>query len=107
VTTYVEPLEGSGSAVQHAFLIHREGDHVGVAVREIVQGEAVEGFAMDTGARVRVAARQNIPLGHKIALRDLRAGEQVIEYAVPIGLAKADITAGDWVHVHNIRSARW
>lgn len=91
----------------HAFLVHRQGDHVGVAVRDIARGELVEGVAMDTGERYRIQARQDIPLGHKIALTSLAKGSQVIEYASPIGVSTEDIEAGDWVHVHNIRSARW
>ena len=91
----------------HDVLIHREGDHVGVAVRDIAAGETVEGVAMDTGARVRLSAREAIPLGHKIALCRLPKGSPVLEYRAQIGIATADIEVGEWVHVHNIRSARW
>jgi (2R)-sulfolactate sulfo-lyase subunit alpha len=48
-----------------------------------------------------------VPLGHKIALRDLAAGERVIKYGVPIGVATRDIRAGEHVHVHNLKGERW
>ena len=43
----------------------------------------------------------------KVALRDLSEGEDVIEYGVRTAIASADIATGDYVHVHNVRSARW
>ncbi len=46
----------------------------------------------------------NIPVGHKRALRDISEGEQIIKYGHPIGRAKCDIKAGEWVHSHNLRS---
>jgi len=51
--------------------------------------------------------RAPIPLGHKVALRDIAASEPVTEYGEPIGLARVAITEGDLVHIHNLRSARW
>jgi altronate hydrolase len=47
-----------------------------------------------------------IPSGHKIATAALSAGEQVIKYGQPIGLATTAIRRGQHVHVHNLRSAR-
>jgi (2R)-sulfolactate sulfo-lyase subunit alpha len=48
-----------------------------------------------------------VPLGHKIALRDLPQGEQVIKYGIAIGRATRDIHAGEHVHVHNVKGERW
>jgi (2R)-sulfolactate sulfo-lyase subunit alpha len=91
----------------HKFLIHNNGDDVGVATEDIRQGEQVTGVYMDTDESVSVEARGDIPLGHKIAVNDIPAGGEVIEYQVRVGLAKEAITVGDYVHVHNIGSARW
>ena len=52
-------------------------------------------------------AKEDIPLGHKIALRDIKEGEKVKEYGEIIGRATKDISKGSHVHVHNIRSLRW
>ncbi len=86
--------------------MHREGDDVAVAVRDTEPGDAA-GACLDTGKRFGIAVRAAIPLGHKVALRDLAENETVTEYGVTIGLTRCDIRAGDLVHTHNIRSARW
>jgi len=54
-----------------------------------------------------ITVRAPIPLGHKVALRDLATDERVTEYGETIGLARTDIAQGDLVHTHNVRSARW
>jgi len=51
---------------------------------------------------VEIRARQEIILGHKIAVRKIRRGEDVIKYGYPIGEATADIDEGEWVHSHNL-----
>jgi (2R)-sulfolactate sulfo-lyase subunit alpha len=91
----------------HKFLIHNSGDDVGVATEDIQSGEQVTGVYMDTEETVTLEANGDIPLGHKIAVNDLAEGGEVTEYRVRIGLAREAIAAGDYVHVHNIRSARW
>lgn len=88
-------------------LAHRAGDSVAVAVDDIAAGDEVSGRALDGGGTVAVRARDAVPLGHKLALRDLAEGSEVIEYGVPIGEATAPIQSGDHVHVHNLRSIRW
>ena len=89
-----------------AFLVHRADDYVGVAVRQISPGE-VRGELLDDQSSVLVTAIQEIPLGHKVALRDIASGADVIEYGLRIGIASTDISKGQHVHIHNIRSARW
>ena len=88
-------------------LAHRAGDSVAVAVDDIAAGDDVRGRALDGGGTVSVRARDAVPLGHKLALRDLPQGSEVIEYGVPIGEATAPIRTGDHVHIHNLRSIRW
>lgn len=91
--------------VQQHFLAHRDGDAVAVAVVDVEPGEARVGF-VDGGSTV-VEVTDSIPLGHKVALRALTQGDDVIEYGVRVALASADIQPGQHVHVHNVRSARW
>ncbi|MES2523995.1 MAG: altronate dehydratase family protein [Gemmatimonadota bacterium] len=52
-----------------------------------------------------ITLRQDVPAGHKVALRAHRAGEPVVKYGMPIGVASHDIEAGDWVHSHNLQTA--
>ena len=48
---------------------------------------------------------EGVPAGHKKAIQDIPAGEPVIKYGHPIGVAKTSIKAGEWVHTHNIKTA--
>ena len=91
----------------HKFLVHKRGDHVGVAVVDIESGEHVEGVFMDDDSTIDVEATAAVPLGHKIAIATLPADTEVIEYGLPIGKATAPFEPGTYVHTHNLRSARW
>jgi len=88
------------------FLIHNEGDAVAVAVHNVEQGER-KAVYMDSDRDVTVQVAEAIPLGHKVALVDLGEGVEVIEYGVRVGITRQAIQAGQLVHVHNVRSARW
>ena len=81
----------------NAVRIHSD-DNVAVAIRSLVAGEEVE----VEGARVLV--RDDVPAGHKIALRALEPGEPVVKYGFPIGTTTQPIVAGSWVHSHNLRT---
>jgi (2R)-sulfolactate sulfo-lyase subunit alpha len=88
-----------------AFLAHRDGDLVGVAVRDLGPGVAAGGYLSDPGT-ITVHLSEAVPLGHKLALADIAAGQEIIEYGQPVGIASTDIRQGEHVHVHNMRSAR-
>jgi (2R)-sulfolactate sulfo-lyase subunit alpha len=91
----------------HKFLVHSPGDHVGVATADIEPGERVVGVVLDDQSRVEVEARGAVPLGHKLAIRTLEPGSTVLEYGTPIGVAPEGFAEGDYVHTHNLKSARW
>lgn len=91
----------------HKFLLHDKGDSVGVAIEDIRQGEIVTGTFLDKNELVSITAKDDIPLGHKIALKPLKTDDFVIEYGEVIAKAYQDIAPGDWVHVHNIKGNRW
>ena len=94
--------------MDHRFLIHEPGDSVGIAVADIKRGEKATGiFLHDHSLIVTLTARQNIPLGHKIALAAVAAKGHVLKYGVVIGAAITAIAPGDHVHVHNLKSGRW
>ncbi len=95
----------AGTTAPH-FLVHNEGDHVGVAVQDGEPGPC-RAVYMDTDREVEVEVVEAVPLGHKVALEDLGSGDRVIEYEVPIGVTRAAVRRGQLVHVHNLRSARW
>ena len=91
----------------HRFLIHKKGDHVGVATSVIRSGERVTGVYMDDDSTVEVEASGDVPLGHKIAVEGCEPGGDVTEYGERIGRAPEGLTVGDYVHTHNLKSARW
>ena len=88
------------------FLAHHDGDAVAVAVRDVEPGSARVNY-LDEREPETVEVKAPVPLGHKVALKDVASGADVIEYGLRIGIASADITRGDYVHTHNVRSARW
>jgi (2R)-sulfolactate sulfo-lyase subunit alpha len=90
------------------FLIHDQKDDVGVAVIDIKSGEQASGLTLDASRQsVTVKALADIPLGHKIALRDFKKGDTVTKYGQDIGKVVASIKKGDHVHVHNVKTKRW
>lgn len=89
------------------FLIHSGQDNVGVVVRNVKPGESLTGETIDRKNGLQLTARQDIPLGHKIALKDFKVGDTVIKYGEDIGKVVAAIRAGEHVHVHNLKTKRW
>lgn len=89
------------------FLVHNNEDDVGVAVRDLAEGENVEGIFMDTTNGITLTTVTAVPLGHKLALRDMPEGHECREYNEVIGRVTQPIRKGEHVHVHNIKSARW
>ena len=85
---------------QRAFVIAGE-DNVATALEELKPGSV---RLLGDAASPAAEAAGDIPKGHKLALRDIAEGGKIIKYGVIIGQATADIPAGAWVHLHNIRS---
>jgi (2R)-sulfolactate sulfo-lyase subunit alpha len=89
------------------FLVHEKADTVGVATVDIKAGEQAQGLFMDTQEPLEMKALNNIPLGHKIALKDFKVGDTVLKYGHDIGRVAADTAAGEHVHIHNLKTKRW
>jgi (2R)-sulfolactate sulfo-lyase subunit alpha len=90
------------------FCVHDEGESVGVVVVEGVKaGQTLNGWIMDQDRMIEFPAKSDIPIGHKVAIRDIKAGDTIIKYGVDIGRAIADIGAGEHLHVHNVKTKRW
>ncbi|MDY4561760.1 MAG: UxaA family hydrolase [Peptostreptococcus porci] len=92
---------------KHKFLIHANGDDVGVAIEDIQKGEKVIGVDLATKNQVVIEALNDIPLGHKIALKNKKIGEDLIKYGEVVGEVTENFYVGDWVHTHNMRTKRW
>ncbi|MEW6265932.1 MAG: UxaA family hydrolase [Thermodesulfobacteriota bacterium] len=89
------------------FLVHEQADSVGVATVDIKAGETVRGLFMDNQTPIEIKALDDIPLGHKIALKDHAAGEAVIKYGHDIGRVVQPIKKAEHVHIHNLKTKRW
>jgi (2R)-sulfolactate sulfo-lyase subunit alpha len=89
------------------FLVHEKADNVGVATVDIKTGETAQGLFMDSQEKIEMKALQDIPLGHKIALDDIKVDASVIKYGADIGRVVADIKTGEHVHTHNLKTRRW
>ncbi len=73
-------------------------DDVAVALTALAKGTRAEAG----GATIEL--RDDVPAGHKVALRDMAAGETVRKYGWPIGLLTAGVAAGGHVHSHNLET---
>ena len=89
-------------------LVHDKKDTVGVV--------AVEGLKANTDmlcvvthddSSFKLKSKMDVPIGHKVALGDIKKGDTIIKYGQDIGKAVADIKKGEHVHVHNIKTKRW
>ncbi len=90
------------------FVLHDAKDTVAVVVVEGVSaGMTLNGWIMDEDRMIEVKAKQDIPIGHKVALADMAQGDTVIKYGIDMGKVVAPIEAGQHAHVHNIKTKRW
>ena len=90
------------------FLVHSPKDNVGVVVIEgLKAGTDMLGVVTEKDTTTRLTSRHDIPIGHKVALTDLKAGDTVMKYGEDIGKMIADARKGEHVHVHTLKTKRW
>jgi (2R)-sulfolactate sulfo-lyase subunit alpha len=90
------------------FLVHSPQDNVGVVVVEDLKaGTDMLGVITETDTTIRVTAKQDIPIGHKVALTELKEGDTVIKYGADVGRMVGNAKTGEHVHIHNHRTKRW
>ncbi|ARP81924.1 hypothetical protein CAL12_14605 [Bordetella genomosp. 8] len=91
------------SADAKIWVVHRD-DNVGTVVGADVLAAASVQLAGCVQGMVDVA--EPVPYGHKIALRALDAGQEIVKYGVVVGRLSEAVAAGHHVHVHNLESQR-
>jgi (2R)-sulfolactate sulfo-lyase subunit alpha len=90
------------------FIVHDKADTVGVVVVETVKaGETITGWVLEDDSTITIKALDPVPLGHKIALNDIKKGDTVLKYGHDIGMASAPIGKGRHAHIHNMKTKRW
>ena len=93
--------------MKHGVLLHEPGDDVGVAVMNLKKGATIGALTLEGKAAGQVKLLDNVPLGHKVAMRDLALDKPVIKYGRPVGKAVKAISRGAHVHTHNVKTLRW
>lgn len=90
-------MEGCGNEFMCVkALIIAPNDNVAVMLNE-----AAEGIEVHTSLGT-IISKEAIPVGHKICIKEIPCGSDVIKYGLPIGRAICDIPVGSWVHLHNV-----
>ena len=95
------------SEIPH-LLVHEHADNVGVVVVEgLTAGTDMLVCVTHDNSTFRLKAEADVPIGHKIALKDLKDGDTATKYGEDIGKIIADIPKGHHVHTHNCKTKRW
>lgn len=90
------------------FVVHEADDSVGVVVVEGIQaGQELTGWVMQEDQTITCQVSDSIPIGHKLAIRDLAEGDAIMKYNVDIGRVIKPIKKGEHLHVHNAKTKRW
>jgi len=89
-------------------LVHSPKDTVGVVVVEgLKAGTDMLVLVTDNDTTMKLKAKMDIPIGHKVALVDIKKGDTIWKYGEDIGKAVAAIKKGEHAHVQNIKTKRW
>lgn len=84
--------------MEQTFIKINPADSVVVCLQTISKGEQIE-----IDGKV-IVVNQDTPAGHKILIHDTEAGKDIIKYGYPIGHAKCDLKAGDWINENNLKT---
>ena len=83
-------------------------DNVGVVVIEnVAPNQNCNCWIVEYDGSTNVEAKNEVPLGHKLALVDLNEGDTIIKYGHDIGKVVKAIKKGEHVHVHNVKTKKW
>lgn len=89
-------------------LVHNPKDNVGVVVVEgLKAGTDMLCVVTENDSSFRLKAGADVPIGHKIALSDLKPGDTAIKYGEDIGKMVGVAPKGGHVHTHNLKTKRW
>ena len=89
-------------------IVHNEKDNVGVVVIEkIIPNQNCNCWIMENDKSVQIQSKNEILLGHKIAMVDLNVDDAILKYGHDIGKVVKSIKKGEHVHVHNVKTKKW
>lgn len=78
-----------------------------VVVEDLKAGTDMLCLVTENDTTFRLTAKMDIPIGHKVALANLKSGDTIWKYGEDIGKAVAAIGKGEHLHVHNVKTKRW
>lgn len=87
---------------QYNSVLIDSNDNVITTLQKIEAGQQLNAI----GLNEFIITKQDIPKGHKVSIRDINKGEKVFKYGEHIGTAVSNISIGEHVHIHNIKSNR-
>ena len=85
--------------MKRKFIILNLEDNCATSLGNLSKDEEMQ---INGGKTIKI--NQEIPFGHKFALKDINNGNLIKKYGQVIGIATDDIKVGDWIHTHNIKS---
>ncbi len=89
-------------------LVHDHEDNVGVVVVEdLTAGTEMLCVVTHDNSSFKLVAQDDVPIGHKIALKDITEGDTAIKYGEDIGKFIGSAQKGGHVHTHNLKTKRW
>ena len=89
-------------------LVHDLKDNCGVVVVEgLTAGTEMLCVVTEDNSEFRLTAKDDIPIGHKVALGDLATGDTAIKYGEDIGKIVAPVAKGGHLHTQNLKTKRW
>ena len=89
-------------------LVHEQKDNVGVVVVEdLAAGTEMLCCRTCDDTTFTLTVKHDVPIGHKVALKDLKTGDTAYKYGEDIGKIVADVGQGEHLHVHNCKTKRW
>jgi altronate dehydratase len=83
-----------------------EKDNVATTTGEVEAGEQLEVISPEGKVILKPKVAEPIPFGHKLAIKPIKNGENIVKYGEVIGVATQPIKSGAWVNTHNVGSAR-
>jgi (2R)-sulfolactate sulfo-lyase subunit alpha len=89
-------------------LVHDGKDTVGVVVVEGLKARTdMLCVVTHDDSSFQLTSKMDVPIGHKVALTDIKSGDTIWKYGQDIGKAVANIAKGEHVHTHNMKTKRW
>jgi altronate dehydratase small subunit len=91
-------------AKKTSFVVNVNDNVATILQKGLEKGTTIE-IKVDDNSQF-IELKDDIPYGHKIAIRPIEKGDKIIKYGLTIGLATKDILVGEHVHIHNVESTR-